>query len=260
VDEDVVEVAQRALGEDGEGGQALQAVAEELGPHRLAAGRGEDVDEAAAHRELAPLLDGVGALVAGVRQLAGERVERPLLADAQLDRGGPGGRRRQPLHEGVGRDRDEAAGGQRVQGPGPLSGEVRGRVEPGAVRGSPRRHERHRLAGQIDGRRLGQRASSVVVADQHRQAARLEAGARRPQGGDQRGQERLRGPGAGGARGGAARERREVGVLEEIRQGKLRPSQRRVGPLPRPFRHRRREWYAPARRPDGGPVPCAVCS
>ena len=238
----MVEVAQRALGERRERRQALEAVAEELGAHRLAAGRREDVDEAAANRELAALLDGVGALVAGLGQRVGELVERPLLPQAELDRPRPRRRRREPLDERVSRHGHEAAGGERVERPRPLADQVRGRLEAGAVRGAARRHERHGLAGQERGGRLGQGAGGVVVADEHRQAARLEARPRRPHGRDERAQDRLGGPRPGRSRRRSPGERGEVRVVQEIRQGKLRPSQGRVGPLPDAFRHRRREW------------------
>ena len=238
----MVEVAQRALREGRERRQALQAVAEELGPDRLAAGRREDVDEAAADRELAALLDGVGALVSGARQLAGQLVERPVLAEAELDRARPDGGRREALDEGVGRDGNQAARGERVERPRPLSGEMRRRVEAGAVGGAARRHEGHGLAGQECGRRLGQRPGGVVVADEHGQAARLGLCARRPEGGHERAEQRLGDASPRRARHGPPREGREVGVVQEIRQGELRPSEGRVGPLPDPFRHRRLEW------------------
>ena len=96
--------------------------------------------------------------------------------------------------------------------------------------------------GQECGRRLGQRPGGVVVADEHGQAARLGLCARRPEGGDERAEQRLGDARPRRARHGPPREGREVGVVQEIRQGELRPSEGRVGPLPDPFRHRRLEW------------------
>ena len=238
----MVEVAQRALRERREGRQALEAVAEELGADRLAAGRREDVDEAPADRELAALLDGVGALVAGLGQRTGELVERPLLPQAKLDRPRPRRRRREPLDERVRRHGHEAPGGERVERPRPLADQVRGRLEAGAVRGAARRHEGHGLARQERCGRVGQGAGVVVVIDEHREGARLEPGARRPQRRDERAQDRLGGPRAGRSRRRSAGERGEVRVVQQIRQRKLRPGQGRVGPLPDAFRHRRREW------------------
>ena len=70
VDERLVEGAQRALRERREGAHGLDLVAEELDAERLAAGRREDVDDAAADGELPALLDLVDALVAGERRAA----------------------------------------------------------------------------------------------------------------------------------------------------------------------------------------------
>ena len=131
---------------------------------------------------------------------------------------------------------------QGVQRPGPLAREVRRRIEPRPVSRAPRRHEGHRLAGQERGRSLAQGAGIVVVADQHRQAARLEPRAGRPERRHQRPQDRLRHPGPGRAGRRPARERREFGVVQEVGQGELRPREGRIRPLLRPFRHRRPEW------------------
>ena len=64
VDDRLVDGVQRALRERRERADLLDLVAEELDPQRLAAGRREDVDEPAAHGELAALLDALDALVA----------------------------------------------------------------------------------------------------------------------------------------------------------------------------------------------------
>ena len=74
---------QRALRERREGAQRLDLVAEELDADRLAAGRREDVDDPAAHGELAALLDAVDPLVAGERELLGELLDPRLVADAR---------------------------------------------------------------------------------------------------------------------------------------------------------------------------------
>ena len=242
VDQHVVEVAQRALREGGERGEPLEAVAEELRADRLAAGRREDVDETAAHRELAALLHRVDALVSSVGQLAGQLVEGPVLAEAKLDRARPHRLGREPLDERVRRDRDEASGGERVERPRPLTRQVRGRIEAGAVRGAAGGHEGHGLALKERRRRLGQRPGGVIVADEHGQAPRHEGGARGPEGRHEGAEERFGDPGPRRTRGRPARERREVRVVDQIGQGKLRPCEGRVGPLPDPFRHRRVEW------------------
>ena len=81
--------AQRALRERRERADLLDLVAEELDPERLAAGRREDVDEPAAHRELAALLDPLDPLVAGGGELLGERVDPGLVARRDAKRRGP---------------------------------------------------------------------------------------------------------------------------------------------------------------------------
>ncbi len=64
-DRRLLDVSQRPLRERREGADLLDLVAEELDPERLAARGREDVDEPAAHRELAALLDAFDPLVAG---------------------------------------------------------------------------------------------------------------------------------------------------------------------------------------------------
>ena len=72
---------ERALGERREGADLLDLVAEELDPQRLAAGRREDVDQAAADRELSAVLDALDAFVAGERELLREPVDAWRVAD-----------------------------------------------------------------------------------------------------------------------------------------------------------------------------------
>src|SRR6266542_1257404 len=73
---------ERALREGREGADRLDLVAEELDAQRLAAGRREDVDDPAAHRELTTVVDALAARVAG----EGERLRQTL--DAELAAGG----------------------------------------------------------------------------------------------------------------------------------------------------------------------------
>ncbi len=89
IDGDAAEVAQRALRERRERRHALHLVAEQLDPDRLAAGGREDVDDVAAGRHLAALVDGAAdALVARTRpaRRAGRRARsrrRPPPAPAR---------------------------------------------------------------------------------------------------------------------------------------------------------------------------------
>ena len=64
-DLDAVGVAERALGEGREPAQRLDLVAEQVDPDGAVLGRREQVEQAAADRELAAVLDLVDALVAG---------------------------------------------------------------------------------------------------------------------------------------------------------------------------------------------------
>ena len=140
---------QRALRERREGADLLDLVAEELDPERLAARRREDVDEPAAHRELAALLDALDALVAGERERLGERLDARLVAARDAER-----RRARRAAASAPRARPprsrRARRGEHVEGARPLADEVRRRLQPGlpadaaarrnATRSSPRNH------------------------------------------------------------------------------------------------------------------------
>ena len=76
-------VAERALGEGREPAQRLDLVAEQVDPHGPVLGRREQVEQAAADRELAAILDLVDALVAGRDEVQRGLVEVDQLADAQ---------------------------------------------------------------------------------------------------------------------------------------------------------------------------------
>ena len=118
-----------ALGERRERADLLDLVAEELHPQRLTAGRGEDVDEAAADGELPALFHTVDPLVAGEREVLREPVDPGLLADAESERCRPGVDRRQPFAERARGRADEAARREDVERPVALPHEVRRRSE-----------------------------------------------------------------------------------------------------------------------------------
>ena len=77
---------QGALVGDREGADLLDLVAPELHPQRVLLGRREDVDDAAADRELAALLDQVDPAVRRAGQPPYDVVEVGLVARHQLDR------------------------------------------------------------------------------------------------------------------------------------------------------------------------------
>ena len=84
-DLDHLGLAERALGEGREPAQRLDLVAEEVDADRALLGRRVDVEQAAADRELAAVLDLVDALVAGGDEVGGDLVEVEQLAHAQRE-------------------------------------------------------------------------------------------------------------------------------------------------------------------------------
>ena len=80
VELDPLGLAERALGEGREPADRLDLVAEQLEPRRALLGRAEDVEDAAADRELAALVDLVDALVARPDEQLGDVAEVDLLA------------------------------------------------------------------------------------------------------------------------------------------------------------------------------------
>jgi hypothetical protein len=162
---------QRPLCERGEGTDRLDLVAEELDPQRLAPGRRVDVDETAAQREVAALLDPVDPLVAGERELLGECLDARLVAGAQAERLRPGLLRGHALRE-RGRRRDhEAAARQDVEGPVPLADQVRRRLETRFPAHAPAREEADVLRPDEPACRLREVAGVAVLGDEHDQAA-----------------------------------------------------------------------------------------
>ena len=77
---------ERALVGDLEPADLLDGVAPELEPERVLLGGREDVEDAAAHGELAAALDEVGAGVGGRREVLDDLLERRLVAGLERDR------------------------------------------------------------------------------------------------------------------------------------------------------------------------------
>ena len=73
----------RALGLDLEAAQALDLAAEEVETQRFFVASGEEVEDSAAHREVADFADEIDAAVAERRQPEGELVEVDLVAAAR---------------------------------------------------------------------------------------------------------------------------------------------------------------------------------
>ena len=82
-DLDQLGVPKRALGERREPPQRLDLVSEQIDPDGAVLGRREQVEQAAANRELATVLDLVDALIAGRNEVAGGLLEVEQLARPQ---------------------------------------------------------------------------------------------------------------------------------------------------------------------------------
>ena len=82
-DLDLLDVAERALREGGEPAQRLDLDVEQVDAHRVVLGRGEDVEQPAADRELAAVLDLLDAFVAGLDQLDGLLLEVEQIASSR---------------------------------------------------------------------------------------------------------------------------------------------------------------------------------
>ena len=198
VDDGVRHRMERTLSEGREDTHLLDLVAEELDPQGLAAGRREDVDDAAADRELAPLLRPLDALVAGERQVLRHRLDARLLADRQPDRLRPVERRRHALRECGGRRADEAAAGEDVECPSPLADEMRRRLEARAPVDAAARQQGDVLGTEEPPGRLG-RVAGVRVLRQEAHERPFELLVQR---GEQERQHGLGDPCTGGERGG----------------------------------------------------------
>ena len=127
---DPLGLAERALGEGREPAHRVDLVAEQLDPDGALLGRPEDVEDAAADRELASLLDLLDPFVAGADQVLGDRAEVDLVPARDDESGGPqrgvgdglGERRRRwrrrPRPRPRGARRGHRSGGRRGAGAG----------------------------------------------------------------------------------------------------------------------------------------------
>ena len=135
----LVNVAEGALGEGGEPAQGFDLQIEHVDAHGAVLRRGIHVQQAAAHRELTPLLHLLSAFVAGGDELFSALIEIQQLADAQGEGVRAKDRVGHLLGEGDGADDDDRAplrvwiGRPRGGGPRRAGGGVR-RVPIGGVR------------------------------------------------------------------------------------------------------------------------------
>ena len=200
---------ERALRERRERTHRLDLVAEEVDPERLAARRREDVDDAAAHRELAAVVDALHPLVAREGERLREPLDAGLEARAQLDRLGARLHRRQALGERSRRRADEPAAREHVERARPLAHEVRRRREPRLPGDAAARQQADRVVAEEPGRGLGGVARVRVLRQEDDESA-LEPFVQRRK---QQGQRRLR---HAGARRQRVRELAKALVLDEL--------------------------------------------
>jgi hypothetical protein len=165
MDERLVERVQRALREGRVGAQRLDLVPQELEANRLAARGRVDVDDAAAHGELAALLRLLDALVARERELLDELLAPRRVALAKANGLGPGFGRRHTLGRADRGGADEPAGLEDPERTGAFADEVRRRLEAAPPADSTRGEEADVLLAEKPARGLGCVARLGVVRE-----------------------------------------------------------------------------------------------
>jgi hypothetical protein len=180
VELDPLGLAKRTLGEGRKPADRLDLVAEQLQARGPVLGRPEDVEDVAADRELAPIVDLLGAFVAGLDQELGDVAEVDLLALVQ----GEARRAQRGVGNGLGErhrrgddDRRLVArrrlGRERVEGPDAQAHQMRRRREVGLVARPARRVVADPPRRQIGADRAGEVAGAdVVCGDDQRRASR----------------------------------------------------------------------------------------
>ena len=195
---DVHDLLRGELRRGNELAQRFDLVAPVLQANRTPRGAGEDVDDAAAHRELAAVLDDVGARVAELHERSGQDVGRQLEARRQLQRGNRAEGRDHPLHRRErGRDHHERALGasQPREGVRAARRDLGRRRDALVRQGLPRGQQRDALRSEIRLKVGGERLS-LAGTRRHRHHGHVQGH------GDRRDHQVLRGlrPGHDGPR------------------------------------------------------------
>ena len=186
LDLDHLSVAERALCERREPAQRLDLVAEQIDPHRAVLGGGEHVEQPAADRELAAVLDLVDALVAGGDEIERRLVEIEQVALFEHESMGPERRVRDLLRQRHRADDDHGRAlgcrlfDQCVERGDPETHEVRGRSQVRLVRDAAARvvaHDARFEPGLQAGREIARGA--VVAGDDDRRRAGIAVEQRR---------------------------------------------------------------------------------
>ncbi len=171
-------VAGGALGRRIEAAHALDLVAEEVEPQPLALARREEVDDSAAHRIFAGILDGVGAVVAvGAEQGRQFRHVDPLARRETGDELADPERGQGALGRGVDGGDEKLRPGRlalkRVEGRQPLRRGAQRRRGPVVGQAVPGREGEHLELGREIGRRVLEMPHRRLVGrDEHRPALR----------------------------------------------------------------------------------------
>ncbi len=209
VDRAGLDRVQGPLGEGREGADRLHLVAEEFDAEGLAAGRREDVDEAAANGELPTVVDPLDALVSGEREILREALDALLGTGLQLERSRPRRRRRHALGDRACGGADDPAAGEHLERAGALPDEVGRRLEPRLPGDAAAREVADDLVAEIPRGRLG-RVPCVGVLGQQADERPPEALVKC------REHHRQRGLGDAGALGQRLREGGEPLVVDEL--------------------------------------------
>ena len=171
-DHGLVDRVERALRERRERPDLLDVVSEELHAQRLAAGAREDVDEAAAHRDLPTLLHPLDAFVAGERQRLDERIEAGAVRASEVDRVGSHLPGRNALGERARRDADEPASFDYLERASTLPDQVGGRLEAGSCVNATAREQCDLCRIDVPADRLGEITRFLVLGEEaHERAA-----------------------------------------------------------------------------------------
>jgi hypothetical protein len=157
---------QRPLGERRERAHLLDLVPEELDAQRLEAGRREDVNEPAAHGELAAILGALDPLVAGESERLGQPFDALLLAGRDADRRRPRVLRRYALGDRRRRHDDQPAAVLDVERTRTLADEVRRRPQPGVPADTTAGQQCDALGPEVPPRRLREVPRIRVFGDE----------------------------------------------------------------------------------------------
>ncbi len=224
-----LELGERALREHREARDALDLVAEQLDAHGLGSRGREDVEDVAAHRELAAIADALDARVAGRDERRDGVVAHELSPALDVQRGRPARGRRDALDQRGRRDRDQPTGPEQPEPACALAHEMRRGLEARAVR---RRRATARIRPRTAARTSSPRRPPRARSRRRRRGspvrAPLLAPAAQPERREQRCEQRLRArahapaaPSRARSRTARRRPARQTSSVTEVRSARL---------------------------------------